>query len=903
MDADWIKSPSARRILVHWADPRPAWLWSGDGSRLLWRNGAARFFAGKLKKSGVKLVAAAPIKGQVTRLIRLGSAGRSSLSRIQFLAGDKPVSQTCTVTPLALADGQSGLLVVGVDPIASDLLEGTGGAEAISETLFAPGTEYLVIDDDGHVSAGSPRAMDELTPALAERGELGKLLEMPPGEERTVDVTGSATRVVRFTASPRDASLLLFGTPAQSSAAIETPPDNANDRNEPMLPMGLPPEPAASAPGPIIDHEDWVDPRDVPDQHGHSLTSLFDRLAEDTRLFAGLDDGKAETDAGGLPTGEPGEDPSEDVIAPALFESDDIAAIIAFDEPDDGHPATADVEKMPEADEPAAQLHRVTGRGFAPSATEQPAPADPPEAAGAAGDPDSVERVSRYNFDELSRILADRVGSDLPQPAAPPQRMPASAPQGQLVSLTGETFILNRLPLGILVFRDQKVLFANRSITEMVGFDSVDEIRQAGLDAIFPATGEQAEAGPVNHLVRRDGMLVPVTARLQSISWQGKPALMLSASATEVRTGHEAAVRAFAELVAQARGDGFIELTRQGVVQTVSATATVALRRDETQLVGKPLSGLISPGEIDTLREFLERPARFAETARPCVILRAAEPAADLLIFAQGQAGIVTGYFALVRRRDDERRPALAAHPDEEPSLLTRVSRGVRRPLNTVIGFADVIGSTDFGAVGSARQAEYARDIKTAGLEIAALVDELDDYARLRDGRYVPRPVEVDLADLLESCVLRARPQAGAARVLVRSAISENLPRVKADRASLGQAVLNLLANAIGQSVPGGSVILSAQGTENGPVTIKVRDSGPSEADVNERFVVFRDGIGRDGEALAPIRSSVGLTLTRSLLSVNHCSLEVGPAGPAGTLFSIEMSADAIVAPKATAAD
>src|SRR5689334_2675813 len=103
VDAEWIKSLTARRILMHWADHRPAWLWSADGSTLLWHNNAARLFNGKLKKSGLKLAAeAVPIRGQVARLIRLGALGRSSLSRVQFLAGDKPVATTCSCTPLTL---------------------------------------------------------------------------------------------------------------------------------------------------------------------------------------------------------------------------------------------------------------------------------------------------------------------------------------------------------------------------------------------------------------------------------------------------------------------------------------------------------------------------------------------------------------------------------------------------------------------------------------------------------------------------------------------------------------------------------------------------------------------------------------------------------------------------------
>jgi signal transduction histidine kinase len=399
--------------------------------------------------------------------------------------------------------------------------------------------------------------------------------------------------------------------------------------------------------------------------------------------------------------------------------------------------------------------------------------------------------------------------------------------------------------------------------------------------------------------VQRDGALVPVTARLQSVSWQGKPALMLSASATEVRTGHEAAVRAFAELLAGARSDGFIEASRMGVFTAISGDARIIFGREEDQLIGRPVSQFVSPGELPALREFLERPARFAETARPAITLKGTDPGLELMLFAQGQAGIVGGYFGFVRRTDGAPLPALAAPSrDTDPALLARLSRGVRRPLNTVIGFSDLIGTAAFGKIENERYLEYARDIKTAGLEIAALVDELDDFARLRDGRYTPRHTDIDLAGLLESSITRVRGQANTSRVLVRSGISERLPRIRADRASLAQAVLNLLASAIDQTPQGGSVVLSAQVDDFGGISINVRDSAQNIADLGERFVVFRDGIGKNGETLTPIRSSVGLALTRALLGVNGMTLTVDPAAGAGTLFSVVIPPESVVMTK-----
>jgi len=138
------------------------------------------------------------------------------------------------------------------------------------------------------------------------------------------------------------------------------------------------------------------------------------------------------------------------------------------------------------------------------------------------------------------------------------------------------------------------------------------------------------------------------------------------------------------------------------------------------------------------------------------------------------------------------------------------------------------------------------------------------------------------------------RGQASEARVLVRSAVSEQLPRITADRASLTQAVLNLLASAIDQTPVGGSVILSAQREGDGAVVVNVRDGGEARTDLGERFVVFRDGVGKDGEVLQPVRSSVGLALTRSLLAVNALSLSVDPAVGVGTMFSLLIPAELV---------
>ncbi|VDS05312.1 Cell-division control histidine kinase PdhS [Devosia equisanguinis] len=892
MDDQWNTSPSARRVLQHADDARPAWLWSQDGQRLLWSNAAAGLYLAKLKKHGLKrLPLAVPIKGQVQRIIRLGSSGRTSLARIQFLAGDKPVSGTCATTPLLWEHDESALLIVHVDPIAQQIIEAAqsdqpSAADEPPRAMLVDEGETEVEQDiaataeprqDGdEAEAGEPvQAMDG-TPIGADHSYAHELQSWQETDAETVYEIAAPESAV-----PESHDELAKPTPAEADSGPE--PEAAAESHSEEDARGEDAETEATL-------------ADV----SQRLSSLVDRLA------------------------------AHDTLYTPLGEDDDLPPIAPVEEP-----GSTDESEAKEGDDLAAAesegpLYRVIGRGFTPlEATEQDGAEDEfahwaeepdataPEAKPAdaeqqldtalaeigATDPsdaEAMERVSRYNFDELSRVLNERVGDrgqnrgqgqDGETALAPLTSVgPQSA--GSLVNLGGETLVLNRLPLGILVFRDQQVLFANRAITEMTGYDTVEQLRSAGLAAVFPATGADGQgAGPVNHLVQRDGTLVPVTARLQSISWQGRPALMLSASATEVRTGHEDAVRAFAQAFAEIRGDGFIEANRNGTISAANGVAISLL--GSSTVVGTRLSNLVGEADIGELQAFLERPARFAETARPCLSLRGQDDKTDILLFAVGQAGILSGYFGFVRAREAD-LPAPAIAHEADPALLARISRGVRRPLNTIVGFSDLIRTEAFGALNNERYSEYAKDISRAGQEIAALVDELDDYARLRDGRYLPQRASLELTSLLESCVLRIREQANVSRVIVRNAISESLPRVTADRASLAQAVLNLLASAIDQTPPGGAVVISAQEMDDKGIAIHVRDSSITAMDMADRFVVFRDGVGKDGQALTPIRSSVGLALTRSLLAVNAVSLAVDPAGPEGLLFSLRIPADLV---------
>lgn len=172
-----------------------------------------------------------------------------------------------------------------------------------------------------------------------------------------------------------------------------------------------------------------------------------------------------------------------------------------------------------------------------------------------------------------------------------------------------------------------------------------------------------------------------------------------------------------------------------------------------------------------------------------------------------------SGLEDLVRKRtrdlDIARMTAEAANRAKS-EFIGNMSHEVRTPLNSIIGFADLMtdGMTD---PLTDEQREYLRDISESGRRLLALINDMLDLSRIETGEADLILSDFDLAELLEGCLALFRKKAVKGKIYVRLDIGEGIGDIRADRLKIKQVVLNLLSNAFKFTTDGGRVSLCAQ--------------------------------------------------------------------------------------------
>ena len=266
-----------------------------------------------------------------------------------------------------------------------------------------------------------------------------------------------------------------------------------------------------------------------------------------------------------------------------------------------------------------------------------------------------------------------------------------------------------------------------------------------------------------------------------------------------------------------------------------------------------------------------------------------------------GLAGVVT---EITERKKDEVALLMAKEEAElanraKSEFLANMSHELRTPLNAIIGFTEVLEKEAFGPESDPRYGEYLKDIKSSGTHLLDIITDLLDMSKIETGNIQPREQDVDVREVIGSCVrlVEERASVGGVRV-VAEARDEQYPRLWADKRMVKQVLINLLSNAVKFTPAGGEVKITPEWSLEGGYLFEVSDTGIGIAkeDIPKAFTRFaqvQGDIRRKYEG-----SGLGLPLSKSLVELHGGWIEMRSEPGEGTTVTVGFPAERVIEPR-----
>lgn len=218
--------------------------------------------------------------------------------------------------------------------------------------------------------------------------------------------------------------------------------------------------------------------------------------------------------------------------------------------------------------------------------------------------------------------------------------------------------------------------------------------------------------------------------------------------------------------------------------------------------------------------------------------------------------------------------------------FLTNVSHELKTPLHVIIGLAEC--TRDALSKQPAGESEHNLNlIIKSGARLASLVDEIADFATLKNHQVRLNKTPVNLYDLVQMVITLENFMVIDKKVKLENQIPQDIPPVEADSERLMQVLHNLVRNAIKFTDEGLVSVIAHMKEEN--VVISVRDTGigiPASR-LESIFLPFEHDDSANGKLYGGL--GLGLSISRSLLELHNSELSVVSKLGEGSCFSFSL--------------
>ena len=218
--------------------------------------------------------------------------------------------------------------------------------------------------------------------------------------------------------------------------------------------------------------------------------------------------------------------------------------------------------------------------------------------------------------------------------------------------------------------------------------------------------------------------------------------------------------------------------------------------------------------------------------------------------------------------------------------FLAYFSHELRSPLNSIIGFSDLIAH-EFASLNEATIREYNSAIHTSGEHLLHLINDILDLSKIESGKMELLFSNIPIRNFLQDVQQAMFAQAGAKKIMLDLNVAEELDDMIADKVRLKQIVLNLVSNAVKFSRSESKIIISAKRVQN-DIEFSVQDFGLGirSEEINKLFQPFQQ---MEAGTKKHEGTGLGLAITKKLVELHGGSIFVVSEWQEGSTFIVRV--------------
>ncbi|WP_019223394.1 PAS domain-containing sensor histidine kinase [Bartonella rattaustraliani] len=284
--------------------------------------------------------------------------------------------------------------------------------------------------------------------------------------------------------------------------------------------------------------------------------------------------------------------------------------------------------------------------------------------------------------------------------------------------------------------------------------------------------------------------------------------------------------------------EGVFWLDGRGFIQSVSRAALALTGYEINELLAQPLSSLFILQNRPLVKKYFELIRMKGKNQ-----VFNCSSTVDLMTKNHKNITVSMTIVSLARQGNyavilhNATKTVLLMDKKAEENKRAGIVHEIRIPLNTLIGFAEIMRDGRFGSIDNERYHGYLCDIISSGKHILSLVNQLlecskANYLGKNNQPNLPlRAEEFDVIACLRASMAFLETQANHNGIIMRIAAPVSVPFIRVSQQTFRQIVWNLLSNAIRFTSSGGQIVVHVSYRKKERVKISVSDNGIGMSD------------------------------------------------------------------------